>query len=511
VSSTPPPAEEPRRVRFDYPATSDGPGTPTPTQGFAHLNAAHADETLYGGAAGGGKTDWLLAEVVRELHRFPGTSAGLFRRSYPELSQPGGVIPRLLARVPAGAGAYNGTEHLWTFNNGTAPLPGLVGLAVGTPGSTLQLGYMHNDRDVARYLGSEYLLQAWDQLEQHTEFQYRELRGRLRVPRAVAEAGARPRSIATANPGGRGHAWIRSRWIDPAPPRVLWRPRATEEELRPGVRLFVPAKATDNPYLDPTYIDRLMALPPDRRRALLEGDWDVFAGQRFRQWRREVHVVDPERLPVPMGGARRAIGVDYGGTAPFAALWGAVLGLDLVVVYRELYIAGLTPTQQAEAVLRAEAPGERAPGRAAPLYIDPSTYARGPGQPTATTAPNLPPPGSIAYAYRAAGLAVYRANNARLAGWATIDEALTVRPDGWPRLVVYSTCVNLIRTLPALVRDEKNPDDVDTDGEDHAPDALRYLLLGLNVPRAGTAQRRPADAGALAERTIMAGIRRRAW
>jgi len=413
------------------------------------------------------------------------------------------VIPRLLGRIPAALGAYNGSEHRWTFNNAGRPTRYAGAVGVGTPGSTLQLGYIARDSDVAQYTGSEYLLQAWDQLEQHTEFQYRELRARLRVARDLVEAGARPRSIGTANPGGRGHHWIRARWIDPAPTGVLWRPAPTEDDLEPGIRLFVPAKPSDNPHLDPGYVARLRALPPDRRRALLDGDWDIFSGARFAQFRRAVHVVDPARVPVSLA-ARRGLGVDYGGTAPFAALWGAVLGDDLVVIYRELYVAGLTPSQQAARILAAEDAGERAPERPVPLWIDPSTYARGPGQPTAEPeAAALPPPGSIAYAYRQAGLPVRRANNARIAGWAAVDEALTVRADGWPRLLVYPHCLNLIRTLPALMRDDKNPEDVDTDGEDHCGDALRYLLLGL-LPH----KRRPeaAQAPGTGGRTITADL-----
>jgi hypothetical protein len=447
---------------IDYP--SPGPGRrpgPTARQAEAHRLAGHVDEFLYGGAAGGGKTDFLLAEVLRDLHRYPGANAGIFRRSYPELSQPGGIIPRLLARIPPAVGAYNGTDHRWRFANG----------------STLQLGYITSDKDVANYLGAEYLLQAWDQLEAHTEYQYRTLRSRLRIGAALERAGAKPRSIASANPGGRGHAWVRRRWVN-APPMVVWQPRRSEEEPTPGTRCFVPARLDDNPHLDAGYAARLEALPPAKRRAWRYGDWDALEGQRFGQFRRDVHVVDPGQVVIPLAGVSKGLGIDYGGAAPFCALWGALLG-DSLVVYREVYRAGLTPRQQAERILAAEAPGERAPGRPLPAWLDPSTWTRSPDAPTVETVGTVPPPGSIARTYHDAGVAVRKANNHRVAGAAAIDDLLTIREDGWPRLFILSTCVNLIRTLPELQRSERDPDDVDTDGEDHAYDGLRYLAMGM--------------------------------
>ena len=448
-------------VRLDY--------RPTEVQARAH--GAFADELLYGGAAGGGKTDYLIAEVLATLLTFDHANGVIFRRHFVDLARPGGIIQRLLLRVPPEVGTYNATAHTWRFRNG----------------SVLELAHLMRDADVLKYQGAEYLVAGFDQLEQFSEFAYLFIRSRLRVSgdtaRAVADAGWRPRSIATANPGGPGHGWVKGRFIDaPVPPGTVWRPAATLDEPKPGTRVFLPAKVADNPHLDESYIDRLRALPEDDRRALLEGDWDVYAGQRFRSFRRAVHVIDPEELPIPLV-LPRAKGVDYGLDAPFACLWGAAFADNLVVVYRELYRPGLTPQEQAALVKEAEAPdvvGGRGTG---PLFIDPSTYARDPGSPRAVAEGDAPPRGSIAWHYRAAGLAVRRANNNRLAGVAAVSEALRIRRDARPRLLIYSTCVNLIRTLPTLTRSPTNPEDVDTRGEDHAYDALRYLLLGMLGPR----------------------------
>lgn len=235
----------------------------------------------------------------------------------------------------------------------------------------------------------------------------------------------------------------------------------------------------------------------------------MYAGQRFRSFRRDVHVIDPEDLPLSLGGITRAVGVDYGLDAPFAALWGALLADDLIVVYRELYQAGLTPAEQADAILAAEAPGERAHGRPIPVALDPSTWARNPHvkAPKAPgsvvidgTPDNVPPPGSIADAYRQRfGSQLVKARNDRLEGVASVAGKLRVRPDGLPRILIYSTCRNLIRTLPALPRDPKRPEDVDTKAEDHAYDALRYLVAELDQHRPAGSGSGPLDKGTIHE------------
>jgi hypothetical protein len=444
----------PEGRRFVYPYR------PSPVQARAHA-LDDVDELLYGGAAGGGKTDYALAEAVRVALSAPGVAVLILRRTFPDLYRPNGIIFRLRQRLPARLAKWNGESHTFTFPNG----------------SVIEVGHCARDADVLKYQGSEYALVIFDELTQFSLYQYLYLRSRLRVAgRLVGKI--RPRSIGTTNPGGPGHGWVRGRFIDPAPPLKVWTPPATEDEPRPRSRVFVPAKLADNPHVDPGYEDTLRGLgDPALVRALLTGDWDVFAGQRFAGWRRDIHEVEPEALPIP-AGVPRGIGVDYGFDAPFVALWGARLADDLVVVYRELVAVGLTPSEQAEAILRAEMPGERATYRA-PVHIDPSTYARNPSQPKAiASSPHLPPPGSIAAAYALKGLPVRRANNDRLLGVATVADKLRVRGDGRPRLLVYSSCRYLISSLPSLPRDPKNPEDVDTKADDHAYDALRYLLLG---------------------------------
>ena len=472
-------------VRVDY--------TPNPRQAIAH--ATLVDELLYGGAAGGGKSRFARMEALAFACQVPGSATLILRRSFPDLNRAGGMIPMLRLEVPRQLATYHTSDRIWTLRNG----------------STIELGYLNSDADVSNYQGAEYQLIIVDEGTQQTEFRYRYLLSRLRASGELAEAmmraGLRPRAIVTANPGGIGHAWVKARWIDPAPPEQAWKPAPSLEDPDPGTRCFIPAKVTDNTAIDEGYIKKLNSLPDDERRALRDGDWDVYSGQRFRGFRRAVHVIDPEELPLGLGGIIRAVGVDYGLDAPYAALWGAKLADGLVVVYREDYAAGLTPDEQAARILDLEVPGERDDMRPVPVALDPSTWARNPHVSRTTTGPAIlvagdtdddaPPPGSIADAYRKRlGSAVVKARNDRLAGVALVADKLRVRPDGLPRILIYSTCRNLIRTLPALPRDQRRPEDVDTTAEDHAYDALRYLLMELerhSPPAPGTPAERAAE------------------
>ena len=307
----------------------------------------------------------------------------------------------------------------------------------------------------------------FEELTHFTESQYLYMKSRLRAAgpvRAMLEAaGLRPRMVSTGNPGSIGHLWVKARFVDPAPPGTVFRVKPSDRDRNPGTRVFIPARATDNPSLNAEYLQELDQLPPDLRAALRDGDWDRLSGVRFESWDRAVHVIRPEDLPLTPGQGLRAVGVDYGSSAPFAALWGAKLSDDLVVIYRELYLKGLTPRQQAEAIRAAEAEDERIPdARPIPIALDPSTWARAADKPLAQVRNGIPPEGSIARAYHDVFPGqVVKAWNERVAGWALLDEHLRVREDGLPRLLVYNTCTNLIRTLPAIPRDKRRPEDVD--------------------------------------------------
>ncbi len=402
-------------------------------------------QVLYGGSAGGGKTDALLINHVLTCERYPGAKTLYLRRTFADLNKPGSAIPRS-RELLHGRAHWNDQQHKWTFGNG----------------SILQFGHLQTAADVYDYQGAQVDLLSFDELTQFQEEQFDFLATRVRA----TVPGVKPTIRAATNPGGVGHGFVRRRFVDAGPwgePFPL-RDRETGEVLidpvtgEPQLGIFIPAKVADNPALlqrDPGYAARLSGLPEALRRAYLEGDWDLFQGQVFSAFRRDLHVCRPFSIP-PEWPRWRA--VDYGFHAPFCCLWFARSPDHVVYVYRELYATGMSDAEQARHIHGASA-GERI----WTTYGDPSMWST---QPNGTT---------IAQVYASNGVQMVKANNDRLAGLQRVHQALTEEPV----LQIFEGCVNLIRTLPALVYDQHNVEDVDTDGEDHSYDSLRYGLAAM--------------------------------
>ena len=455
---------------------------PSPRQSQAH--SIMVDELLYGGAAGGGKTRFALAEAVLCALMVPGARILILRRNYPDLED---IEDKLREQMPEGVAVYRPGKHRWEFH----------------VGSIIRLGHLAHEDDVNKYVGQEYTLIIFEEATEFSPDQYLMLLSRLRasgrVKDRLEELGWRPRSIATANPGRRSHQFFKDRFVDAAPPGEPFIPPPTPEDPDPGVRCYIPARHTDNPHIDPTYVRRLNALPESRRRAFRDGDWDVLEGVRFPQFRRSAHVISPEQLPLHAMTGRKAIGVDYGYNDPFAAVWLCKLADGLVVAYRELYAVGLTATQQAEKIRELSAEEEALTGEKIPVIADPAMWHRPNAASDRPLDKDAPPVGSPAHFYQQVlGKRPYKANNARTHGWNLLDEKLRVRDDGVPRLLIYDTCLDLIRTLPQAPRDKKRPEDLDTSAEEHNLDALRYgtmWLEGRGMSRApaefGSGRRRP--------------------
>lgn len=208
-------------------------------------------EVGYGGAAGGGKSVALLASGLQYVET-PGYHALLLRRTFAELSLPGGLIPLSHEWLADTKARWNEQQHQWAFPSG----------------ATLTFGYCETERDIYRYQGPAFAFVGWDELTQFTESPYLYLFSRLRR-RAGLPVPLRVRS--SFNPGGIGHDWVRHRFL----------------EDRRRDRLFVPARLEDNPYLDrESYEDSLNRLDPVTRAQLRHGDWDIRPeGNLFkREW-----------------------------------------------------------------------------------------------------------------------------------------------------------------------------------------------------------------------------------
>lgn len=225
------------------------PHAPTARQA-AFLLLDH-EEAMFGGAAGGGKSDALLMAALQYVD-VPGYAALLLRRSYTDLSLPGALMDRAQQWLAGTSARWNGTEKRWTFPSG----------------ASMTFGYLEHEGDEYRYQGPEFQFVGFDELTQFTEPQYRYLFSRLR---RLASSDVPIRMRSASNPGGLGHEWVRARFID---------------SRAPG-RLFVPSKLVDNPHLDrEEYVRSLNHLDPVTRRQLLEGDWTARSGGSLfrREW-----------------------------------------------------------------------------------------------------------------------------------------------------------------------------------------------------------------------------------
>lgn len=448
------------------------------------------DEILFGGAAGPGKTAWMLAELVNLCLAVPNGKALLLRNTYQELQEE--ILPRLQAAIPAWVGKYSAKLSAFVFFNG----------------ARLRLGYLERDDDKRHYIGAEYIAIGWDELTLMPWSAYQFLRSRLRATGAIADRlrqlGLRPRMIATSNPGGPYHVQVKIYFVDAAPPGRIVRDRASQL-----TRVYVPATIDDNPAMGPEYRRMLSGLPEQQRKALLTGSWDILEGVRFSAWKYNRHVIDPSYLPLPDISGERVIAVDYGFAAPFAAVWMVKLGAGIILVYREAYATELTAEQQAQMIRRMTPDDEWA--QRPTIIMDPAAWGRrdASAQKTGTDAP---PVSSPAHDYqRILGITPKKANNDRKRGAWKLDSKLLVQPDGFPRFLVYSTCTDLIRTIPSLLRSKIDPDDVGQTPkqEDHIYDSVRYGLLHLD-PRDPTPLRDPARMEEL-RKPITAGLMARKW
>ena len=279
-----------------------------PKQQLAENLSYRTDELLFGGAAGPGKTEWGMEHVIRQMLAHPGNHGIIFRRVFPSLEK--SVIPRMKAKL-FGRATWHGGRHDFTFPNG----------------SVLTLGHLQLKDSVTIYQGAEFGVVFFEELTEFLESQYTYMLHRLRAP--DIKGGIHPHCIATTNPGGVGHAWVKRRFVTPQETSlpldtetkkpiqievsVPWRPRPTIDNPKPLRRCFIPATMDDNPILmaeDPDYIHRIAAIS-DRglREAMKTGDWEVIDQIQGAFWKQSWF--DDYRVEnVPVTAVRRVLALD---------------------------------------------------------------------------------------------------------------------------------------------------------------------------------------------------------
>jgi phage terminase large subunit len=392
---------------------------------------------LYGGARGGGKSFWLRwALVFLLIYWFKalglrGITVGLFCEDYPSLKDR--QISKIEKEFPAWLGEIRDTQE-----------EGLAFYLRDRFGAGRIV--LRNLDKVAKYKSAEFAAIGIDELTQNPTVETMNmLRGSLRWPGISHTI-----FMAATNPDGPGNLWVREMWIE----------RVFPPEMQPLAAqfTFVQALPADNPYLDQQYWFDLNTQPEEIRRAWVEGDWYVFTGQVFKAFRKNTHVIQPFELPAHW---RRYRGIDWGSAAPFVCLWGAMNPDNgRWTIYREIDRTDLSDREQARLILDHTAAGELIQAS----YADPSMWGK-------KRADDIP----SAVVYSQNGLALVPGSNDRLDGKRRIERLLGNLPDGDPGLLIFETCINLVRTLPALVHDKTNIEDVNTRGPDHWYDAARYL------------------------------------
>lgn len=419
-----------------------------------------AFEVLYGGAAGGGKSYGQLIDAFLYALKYPGIKQILFRNTFPELNRT--LILNSFTIFNQELCSYNSTNKQWRFFNG----------------SLIDFGYLEKDQDVMIYQGAEYDVIRFDELTHFTLFQYSYMKSRCRGVNNF------PKQIkSTSNPGSRGHYWVKSKFITGKLPLTKY-----ETELTSTI--FIPAKVQDNSFLmesDPDYVKRLMQLNEQERKALLDGDWDVYEGQSFEKFSPDIHVVEPFDIPEHW---YKWMACDNGYTDPFAWYWFAVDEFGTVYVYREFTReyedVKLTYTQQAEKVLEMSSfvnmdTLEIEQEKIKYIVAGHDAWAKMPVTKTSAT----PEGKSIIDYYEEAGLTGFikpitdrRLKKAVVIEYLEPFENHMGVPDA--KVKIFSSCKKLIEMIPMQVNDEDDPEKVAETNIDHQIDSFSYGLLSFH-------------------------------
>ncbi len=450
---------------------------PPPSETQRRFFAERHRFVAFGGARGGGKSWAVRVKAVLLCERYPGIKVMIVRRTYGEL-RANHIVP-LCALLRCGAekkerlADYNETKKEISFPNG----------------SVILFRYCARERDADRFQGTEADVLFVDEATQQTEEQMDRLRACVRGVNAFPK-----RIYYTCNPGGVGHGWVKRLFID--------------RNYRAGERAedyaFIRSRVYDNAALlraDPDYIRRLEALPPRLREAWLNGNWDVFEGQFFEEFRsspdmeaaraahcelseeelrlqgRWTHVIEP--IDLSRGAARGwkiCRSYDFGYARPFSCAWWAV---DYEgVIYRVMELYGCTgtpnegvkwsPERQFSEIARIEREHPWFRGKPITGVADPAIWDASRGESIAETAARC-------------GVNFTPGDNNRIAGWMQLHYRLQFDENGCPRMYVFSGCRAFIRTIPLLQYDARRPEDLDSSQEDHAADEARYFCMSRPV------------------------------
>lgn len=434
-------------------------GEPSPKQKeFLMATAKHIG---FGGARGGGKSWAVRAKAKLLAFNYPGIKILIVRRSYPELVN--NHINQLRKDL-FGFATYKDKEKVFNFPNN----------------STIQFMYCAKDADLDRVQGTEYDVIFLDEATQLSEHQMKTITACLRGVNEFPK-----RVYYTCNPGHQGHAYIKRIFID----------RQYNEFEDPNDYQFIQSLVTDNKVLmdsDPEYVKMLEALPYRQKQAWLYGDWDIFEGQFFEEFkdapshyedRFYTHVIEPFDIPK---GWKIFRSFDWGSAKPFSCGWWA-LDYD-GVLYRILELYGCsgepnvgvkwTPDKVFKKIKEIENEHPYLKGRRIDGVADPAIWNKETGT-------------SINDMAAEQGVYFNKGDNTRIPGWLQVKYRLNFDEVGRPMLYVFKTCKDFIRTIPLLMYDEVKVEDLDTELEDHIADETRYMCMSRPIEPTETKADKP--------------------
>lgn len=461
---------------------------PQPGHQLAAFEADWCPELFYGGERGGGKSDFQIGYQEDGALRYGQGHRGImFRKTYAELEELQG---RALQVFPAEGAVYKTQpsadypySNCWYWPNG----------------ASTKMRFIESEKDYGRYHGHSYTRISFDEVTEYiTAAPLLKMLSTLRSPFGV------PCSVRlTGNPGGVGHIWVKSRYIDIAAPMTPY-----EDPESRIVRMYVPSAMADNVILlreDPYYKNRIIAATNGNealRKAWLEGDWNIVAGAFFDCWNSKLHVIKPFAIPPEWSRIRSG---DWGSAKPFSFGWWAIVTDDYrlesglivprgsLVRYREWYGCKDSINEPnvglklpAEEVGRELAHLESQDSKMADAVLDPAAFAEDGG------------PSIAERIHRGSGSKVWfrRADNKRVSqagamgGWDQMRSRF-LGDDGVPRIYCFDTCKDSIRTIPLLQHDKLRIEDIDTDMEDHAADEWRYACMSRPYVRQSAASQKP--------------------
>lgn len=440
---------------------------PYPWQWKFHAAAREADlpggptDIGLGGARGPGKSHAVLSQVaLDDAQRMEGLKVLFLRQTGSSAAE---SFDDLIVKAVKGRTEYHKSKTTLRFPNG----------------SRIILGGFKDERDIDKYIGIEYDVIIVEELTQLTRQKYLKLKGSLRT----SKPNWRPRIYTSFNPGGIGHAWVREMFVLPA--RAGTNVYVDPETKKATAIRFIPSTYKENPALNIEYIAYLEALGGSLGRAWREGNWDVFEGQYFSEWNHEQHVVVPFTIPLSWPKFRS---IDPSGRDGITSChWYALNSDGKVFVYREYYYGpkvlnpktgepyevGRDYDEHAKEITRLSQDADGVQEDYRYTVIDTAAFAKAGFSETAA---------EIYERHGVGGL--IPAAKERVIGWNAVHTYLRWTMSTPPKLGIFTTCANMIRTLPLLQHDAIHPEDVDSDGEDHAEDELRYFLRTLKEAKA---------------------------